>query len=139
MMNAAHTTPAEQTSQHTPAPWLVADSWHTWPQARGKHERHILVLARDTSEPSICHVATVEPDKIEVQARELANARRIVACVNACEGIATEALEQDAVQKLLKAAVHALHQFDRSQALDIAGFVVENLRAAIEQIEEGQQ
>ena len=39
----------------------------------------------------------------EATEEEHANARRICAAVNACEGIGTEALEQDAVSKLLAA------------------------------------
>jgi hypothetical protein len=36
--------------------------------------------------------------------QESANARRIVACVNACRGIATGALEADLVRRMLDAA-----------------------------------
>lgn len=38
----------------------------------------------------------------DVEAEQEANARRIVACVNACEGISTEALEAGAVKETLE-------------------------------------
>lgn len=41
-------------------------------------------------------------------AEDEANARRIVACVNACEGIPTEALESGAVRELLEALADVL-------------------------------
>ena len=60
---------------HTPEPWWVTPSG--------------IVLAHDSNaEP----IATCDPSG--ATAAELkANARRIVACVNACEGLTTEALE----------------------------------------------
>jgi hypothetical protein len=47
---------------------------------------------------------------------DAANAERIVACVNACEGITTESLESGLIKHLLKDAfMRTLNPFDRCQ------------------------
>jgi hypothetical protein len=105
-MTTNRTAAADETP-HTPGPWYVADSWETWPQFRGKKPRHILVHAEDVAEPSICHVASVAPEDERIQQRELANARRIVACVNACEGMDTEELEGLSLRDLIASLADA--------------------------------
>jgi siroheme synthase (precorrin-2 oxidase/ferrochelatase) len=71
--------------QHTPGPWRVGTPPPNGEQTIGTFEG--LMVA----------VATTGASGISAKA----NARRIVACVNACEGIRTEALEHRA--HLLKA------------------------------------
>jgi hypothetical protein len=74
-------------ASHVPAPWEVCmdpknDTWY-----RGQ----TIGAANESDGRRICDVwslGDVEPGSIAE-----ANARRIVACVNACEGISTESLE----------------------------------------------
>ncbi len=63
--------------QHTPGPWgLSVDN-------PGKHW---LIVQAETQGP-----IAATPDRTQ---NDAANARRIVACVNACEGLDTAALEE---------------------------------------------
>ena len=64
--------------KHTPEPWklqLSAVAWEIFGEAKFKEDRHILSIGRE------------------------ANARRIVACINACKGVPTEMLERVAEGK----------------------------------------
>lgn len=56
----------------------------------------------------IAEAATPGPREIPVANVFRLNARRIVACVNACDGIPTEALESGVVRELIKAATRYL-------------------------------
>lgn len=60
-------------TKHTPGPWTNNDG-----------------VITDAEERRLCLVA---PDGIALDEQDAANARRIVACVNACDGIGTETLE----------------------------------------------
>lgn len=64
------------TPGHTPEPWIFSE---TSKGADGIWDQQYLMM-----------IARLEPSL-----RAKANARRIVACVNACEGIPTEQLEKD--------------------------------------------
>lgn len=90
MTDPQETAPASRgdvTVTHSPTPWSLFDSWVTWPHKRGVHERDLMVLADDTTEPSICHVASVPPEERDVMARELANAEFIVLACNQHEAL----------------------------------------------------
>lgn len=92
---------------HTPGPWSVA-----------KGDGYFVV---ETRTAGIKFIAQGESE-----AGDLANARRIVACVNACEGLTTEALERlgtldRARVQLDVVRVEALRQRDELlEALQIA-------------------
>ena len=51
---------------------------------------------------------TLRPWRFVEKGRGWRDARRIVACVNACEGIPTEALESGVVRELIEAATRYL-------------------------------
>jgi hypothetical protein len=66
---------------------------------------------------------------------EEANARRIVAAVNACEGIPTEALEQRVVHELLDALTYffnIMHDYRSSLEKGYVKQAMQQARAAIE-------
>src|ERR1700687_3987469 len=94
--------------QHTPGPWEVIP-------ARGKMLPH--VMGGDH-----CRIALLDDCHAAESERE-ANARRIVAAVNACEGIPTEALEQGVVRELLEAlkAIATAAESNASYQEDNAG------------------
>jgi len=69
-------------SKHTKEPWEFDGSGGRWSLLQGDHEADIGELG---------------------SAYSAANARRIVACVNACAGLSTEALESGALADLVKA------------------------------------
>lgn len=72
----------------------------------------------------------------------IANARRIVACVNACEGIKTEALEKDSVIGLLKNQERTMHQAEadrdkwKAMAVEL-GEVLKELAILMENTRDG--
>jgi len=97
-------------AKHTPEPWEHREA------GRGDDgaERWDVVQspdAPDAEKPqrviAICW-DTGDHETLRRDARS--NARRIVAAVNACEGIPTEALESGVVREMVEALV--LHQFD---------------------------
>ncbi len=110
---------------HTPGPWRVGDAGFT-------------VFGPNLGKPSPEIIATV---------RKGDNARRIAACVNACEGISTKALKQGAsgaipqeVQSLraeVAALREALHSCkvqtwsNQEEGLDAAVYMRETARAAL--------
>lgn len=74
-------------SQHTPEPWA-------YEPGKGHHEGRIVITSREMSASSpLAHISNIcddaEPD-----------ARRIVACVNACAGMETPTLENISVKTL---------------------------------------
>lgn len=77
------TPPARTDAAHTPAPWKVRAN----PNG---------TLSIDAREPdgTACSPASVNGDATDVECGPVtwANARRIVACVNACEGMNPEAV-----------------------------------------------
>ncbi len=73
-------------SKHTSEPWILVEG--------GACEKEMLITTEDRHET--CVIPIAEMDVIfdgEFGDEQSANARRIVACVNACEGIDTETLE----------------------------------------------
>lgn len=89
---------------HTPEPWHV-DGWRGLVQGSRKHEgTHYAVWAAD-DDTMIC------PTGLDAESE--ANARRIVACVNACAGLDTDTLEHtDIAEALDKACLHTVQQRD---------------------------
>lgn len=81
------------TEKHSPGPWHVQDNTE---EPGGQ----LLVDSPYDGAVAICGVADKEPGVARVLHD---NARRIVACVNACAGIPTEALEQGVVREALEA------------------------------------
>lgn len=102
MTKTNHTTP---TVRHTPGPWFYNRD------EGGLYEHNVNV-----EEGEICQVFDPAGNHEGVKA---ANARRIVAAVNACEGIATSALEQGVVRELLTEAMRLLSnaQYDDGLAI----------------------
>jgi hypothetical protein len=88
MTNADNT---KQAAAHTPEPWHI--SGHSCRDYEGAEI--------GTGNKTVAVVLTA--DAVEATQEERANARRIVAAVNACEGIRTEALEQAIVRQLVEA------------------------------------
>lgn len=88
---------------HTPEPWgpLMCDA----------HGRLTVIIARG---PSIARTLAFEPI---TPAEAEHNARRILACVNACQGIPTEALERGSLQVALDWARKAYAEGFRSAGL----------------------
>lgn len=73
--------------KHTPGPWKVGESADNGlPCVDG-------IDPKDGSIFEICEVWGEEND-LEITEMSIANARRIVACVNACAGVPTELLEE---------------------------------------------
>ncbi len=77
------------TAKHTPAPWVVNTAGSA---KKGEPFRitEIYVYAPNTQDDTAICADVIDP---VTQAPSEANARRIVACVNACEGIPTARLE----------------------------------------------
>lgn len=66
-------------TKHTPGPWVISSS--------------LLVCNQEAKIVTNC-TPMLDVPSISISIHEaIANARRIVACVNACEGISTETLE----------------------------------------------
>lgn len=75
-------------SAHTPEPWTLEGDDELW------------VSGPDRQEPVICDM--VPRDEGSFTGEDEANARRIVAAVNACTGISTEALERGLIALLVE-------------------------------------
>jgi hypothetical protein len=82
------TDDTQQAATHTPEPWWIDDDGFI---AAGSGDTYCTVADPHCRPTADCGE---END---------ANARRIVAAVNACEGLSTEALEQGVVAELLEA------------------------------------
>lgn len=93
-------------SEHTKEPWIVA------------HGSEKMVIANNRT-PAIAQ--TIGDDAI-------ANARRIVACVNTCAGISTESLEQGGIGSLLSLGI------DEQKRGDCAEHQRDKLLAALKYI-----
>jgi hypothetical protein len=144
--------------QHTPEPWRCSDrDWRGdesdqhW-YVTGDH--HESVDAEDGEDvPGACcaAVARVEGNATSATVTE-ANARRIVACVNACKGIPVEAVEAGAVKDLLslwQAFFAAQDEYIRllttgrmeSDAADLAQYArdsaIEEARQLVKKLTEG--
>ncbi len=94
--------------KHTPEPWAAdcdVGTWEVWRDFVGEDNR--------TYATRVCAVVDYENDTAE------ANAKRIVACVNACRGIPTADLQK---LRLVK-AVDALNGIDAIGAnIDCEGY-----------------
>ena len=73
-------------TEHTPEPWHVYNQPGGGQTAISSKRTHGI-----TEGIAFMDAVLIGPQH---SAKRLANARRIVACVNACEGISTEELEQ---------------------------------------------
>jgi hypothetical protein len=78
-------------SEHTKGPWRVEEGIHQFCKEPGH-----AIKGNNTEGVNI--IAFLWTRHVEVE--QEANARRIVACVNACEGIPTEALECQAKKEI---------------------------------------
>jgi hypothetical protein len=86
--------------QQTPTPWARAEDISMWPQLHEALAASALPYRVVENRDGL--VATITVGDTEAEAE--ANARRIVACVNFCEGRATEALERAGPEGLLPTA-----------------------------------
>lgn len=97
---------------HTPEPWVLG--WGSKPNfCEDKDTKYLCIY---DAEQKIGHesviIATIV-DKPALENVDIANAQRIVACVNACAGIRTEALESGLIKYLLNDAyMRTLNPFD---------------------------
>lgn len=115
-------------SEHTPEPWYVRDEWDGEPRIAigGPQPDHDFEIA--------CLEGFPHPK---------ANARRIVACVNACRGIETEKLEHKAEvsRALLEKSVFMVEALDdafreRDEARAMVKELADKVQWLIEAIEE---
>lgn len=95
---------AEATA-HTPEPWM--------------YNHAAIVQDSQGSVLADCEIIPPAGGTIPPPTEEVANARRIVAAVNACKGISTEALEQGVVAELLAKLKTLLEQIDEDVPTDI--------------------
>ena len=102
-----NTDNAETTAVHTPEPWRIIDQ-----SCRDYEGAEI-----GTGNKTVAVILTA--DAVEVAEEERTNARRIVAVINACQGISTEALEQGIVAELLANLKTLLEQIDEDVPTDI--------------------
>lgn len=72
-------------AQHTPGPWATDEADHDTPYQD--------IKIKASKHRTICTVWIDDAPVRDFNAEQQANARRIVACVNACEGISTTDLE----------------------------------------------
>ena len=103
--------------EHTQGPWTVE---RTDPSSFRAGDRAKVRIVAPSGR--VCIVSRIASEKcgsseqIERPLAEVdANARRIVACVNACQGISTESLEGGVVKELVEAvriAANDFHNFD---------------------------
>ncbi len=104
------TDDAKPAAPHSPEPWhiepLVAD--HGASIAICNRHEGILAVIPPLNEDDEPDEATAQRDP-----HDAANARRMVAAVNACQGIGTEALEQGVVRELLEALETAGYFLER--------------------------
>jgi hypothetical protein len=83
----------ESAAKHTPEPWKIEDHYHYKVNIIEENDPIDRVIA------SLGHF----PEDIDYPADiAIANSRRLVACVNACAGIPTEALECQTKKELTK-------------------------------------
>ena len=99
---------------HTPGPWRVVEKGQGW----GDSWREIWAGNHAVVRADGYYSSKYDGYEFGVAISE-PNARRIVACVNACDGIPTEALEAGVVRKLIEAATEtALALLGRIEALE---------------------
>ena len=113
------------TDKHTPTPWAIADKYGPCnvTAAGGR---------------SICSTGGYSDNFSDPETRvaeNAANARRIVACVNALSGTPTESIESGAVAELVSAARALLDQCDRIAMPVHYPVACESLRTALAAIQ----
>ena len=100
--------------KHTPEPWKVHGGMlgHKGdifvPTAKSIRDCHHVArcFAPQPSKQPVCELQIIQMEREAISTIE-ANARRIVACVNALSGISTEAIEAGGVQEVVEAAREA--------------------------------
>jgi hypothetical protein len=92
------TDDTQQTTAHTPEPWNCDGRTTLYATPNESGEMTMIEINANVTEAGWDTVAFIEAIWPGAQA----NARRIIAAVNACEGIGTEALEHGIVQELLE-------------------------------------
>jgi len=115
-------------AQHTQGPWKILPEECTKPYIR---IRGTVLGGRYKVANVLAPAYEGVPDREREET--VANARRIVACVNACEGISTKALESDVIKELLVTAqtlIEALN-YKGDDANEYVGHAELNLEAAI--------
>ena len=96
-------------AKHTPEPWLL----EFLPEGTDRHTASELEIWSDSNEPSRFITDLASGRRGQAFEKTVANARRIVACVNYCAGSATSDLERLAELKL-----NGPHIIDRLSALE---------------------
>lgn len=99
-------------SKHTPEPWSYG-----FPKVNGVdvREAKCMVSAGGWHVASVSHGGIYPDEPFGSQTRE-ANARRIVACVNACRGLPTDDLEKMQLGGVLNATAELLAQREQLQS-----------------------
>ena len=120
--------------KHTPEPWMVTNSTDVFPVGDTKARKHIADC--DTSIAPLKNDGTNDMTDLDY-AETKANARRIVAAVNACEGISTEALEAGAVRDLVAVVEELLESAAYWSEYDVPLGIVDRIKAAIENAKRG--
>ena len=120
-----HTDPTPPPPAHTPEPWTAFDTLIFNPKGR---------LMKDRTDYIGGQIAKVGGLGVGNDAQLKGNARRIVAAINACEGIGTEALEQGVVAELLDALEDAesfMSGFEDDEVQDGINERLGRIRAAL--------
>jgi hypothetical protein len=89
--------------EHTPTPWKVYNSTDVFTDLGQANRQGIHADKTTAWHIADCSVGKtlVDGDLVELSFKEAqANARRIVACVNACEGVETENLERGIIKQM---------------------------------------
>ena len=116
-------------SEHTPEPWMVANNTDIFPVGDTKARKHIADC--DTSNAPLENDGTNDMTDLDYDETR-ANARRIVAAVNACEGISTEALEAGAVRDLVAVVDELLYSAAYWSQYDVPLGIVDRMRTALD-------
>jgi hypothetical protein len=114
-----HTDTIEPATAHTPEPWHYETAYSI-----------TSIFAPDPTgqNPYGTYVAEIDGQDVgrdTTRAQHEANARRIVAAVNACAGIPTQALEQGVVAELLEVLQAIVETADTNPFVSI-GYVIEH-------------
>lgn len=125
-------------AQHTPEPWSFK------PLTTKLDEEEIcgfIIAEPENSDLPSAAIAAVRYQEHDGNDVSQANARRIVACVNACEGIPTEALEMTGSSKVMASVIDLAQEALESGvlmellgALESVTEVAENMREKLEQV-----
>lgn len=90
--------------KHTPEPWSVEDPRLEYPQ-------NYKLWIRSESQPNF--IGEVDLSDYSNEEIAMANANRIVACINACKDIPTENLEAGVIDELRGAAQKVIDNWER--------------------------